>query len=218
MTFLNKLRAKLKSDRGDSILVPALILSIAVGLVIGLVFDVVKNGYVRSERINTIQDSASAAVTMTDNRGSLNWSVVDKVVNTYEYNRFGERLYSSTSNTGIKHDTDVRETTESRVFDGYEKCSEDSKTGKKYPYYKITLDTGRGDSVEKKTVEFARTQKSVQQFNRDVPLNQKSIYRSVTVEVIDQTPNIMLGMAGMPCQKFDLTASAVTFSANKDLK
>lgn len=218
MTFLNKLRAKLKSDRGDSILVPALILSIAVGLVIGLVFDVVKNGYVRSERINTIQDSASAAVTMTDNRGSLNWSVVDKVVNTYEYNRFGERLYSSTSNTGIEHDTDVKETAESRVFDGYEKCSEDSKTGKKYPYYKITLDTGRGDSVEKKTVEFARTQKSVQQFNRDVPLNQKSIYRSVTVEVIDQTPNIMLGMAGMPCQKFDLTASAVTFSANKDLK
>lgn len=218
MTFWKKFLSKIKSDRGDSILVPALILSVAIGLVIGLVFDVVKNGYVRSERINAIQDSANAAVTMTDNRGSLNWSVVDKVVNSYEHNRFGKRVYSSTSSTGIKYDDSIRESAESKVFDGYEKCSEDSKTGQKYPYYKITLDTGRGESVEKKTVEFSRTQKSVAQLNRDQPLNKKTVYRSVTVEVIDQTPNIMLSMAGMPCQTFDLTASSVTFSANKDLK
>lgn len=218
MNFLRKLLKKARSDRGDSILVPALILSVVVALVIGLAVEVGKNSYIRSDRINAIQDSASAAITLTDSRGSLNWSVVDKVVNEYEHNRFGKRVYSSKANTSIKYDDFARETSGSQVFKDQGRCSEDK--GQEYPYYKITLDTTRGadSSANSKSVTFARTQPSIAQLNQMAPLKTKSVYRSITVQVIDQAPNIMLSMAGMPCQKFDLNASAITFSANADVK
>lgn len=219
MNFLRKLLKKARSDRGDSILVPALILSVVVALVIGLAVEVGKNSYIRSDRINAIQDSASAAITLTDSRGSLNWSVVDKVVNEYEHNRFGKRVYSSKANTSIQYDDFfIRETSESQVFKDQGRCGEDN--GQKYPYYKITLDTTRGadSSANSKSVTFARTQPSIAQLNHMAPLKAKSVYRSITVQVVDQAPNIMLSMAGMPCQKFDLNASAITFSANADVK
>lgn len=229
------LKGRYLSDRADSILVPALILAPVVAFCVGMCVEVGKNAYVRSERVNMIQDSASAAVKLTDSRGSLNWSVVDRIVNEYEHDRFGGKKFSSTTNDVLKYDDSQRETAEGGVFGNSAKTEAQSclaQDGQTYPQYKITLDTVRGTQKDAqgrslnhpKTVTFTRTQPSVSSLNVSKPLNtdrdangKAYIYRSVTVEIIDQTPNIMLGMAGIPCQKFDLTASAVTFSANSDI-
>jgi len=224
------IKGKALSDRADSILVPAMILLPVLALGIGIAVEVQKNNFVRSERINAIQDSASAAVTLTDSRGSLNWKVVDKVVNEYEHNRFGGKKFSSANNTGLQYDDTYRETAESQAYQdttiGAGGClvGTGDKAGDRYPQYKVTLDTGRGSTADTLgtnakpvTVSFTRTQPTVAQLNQIAPLGAKTIYRSVTVEVIDQTPNLVMGIAGVPCQKFDLSASAVTFSADADI-
>jgi len=228
------LKGKALSDRADSILVPALFLIPVIALVMGIAVEVQKNNYVRSERINAIQDSASSAVTLTDSRGSLNWKVVDRVVNEYEQNRFGGDRFSSSANTRLNYDDDTRDSAESKVFENPEEegclVGTGDDEGQRFPQYKITLDTGRGNTDlsgatrTSKTVSFTRTQPSIAELNRSTPLNtidpatgKAAIYRSVQIEVIDQAPNLVMNMAGVPCQKFDLSANAVTFSANADL-
>lgn len=229
------LKGRYLTDRADSILVPALILAPVLGFCVGLCVETGKNAYIRSERVNMIQDSASAAVKLTDSRGSLDWRVVDRVVNEYEHSRFGAKKYSSADNSVLKYDDGQRETSEGKVFGSGTKDEAKAcliQDGQSYPQYKVTLDTVRGTQFDAngkplnhpKTVTFTRTQPTLNALNISKPLNtdrdangKAYIYRSVTVEVIDQTPNIMLGLAGIPCQKFDLNASAVTFSANSDI-
>lgn len=220
------LKQKFLTDRADSILVPALILAPVLALSVGLAVEVQKNSYVRTERTNAIQDAASSAVSLADSRGSLNWSVVDKIVNEYEHNRFGGKKFSATSNSKLQYDGGLgKETAESTVFDGSGDSCLVGSEGEQYPQYRITLEEGRGTNSESaKTVTFNRTQPSTAQLNSTNRLNavdadgKPVIYRAVRVQVIDQTPNILLGMAGMPCQKFDLTASAVTFAADADIE
>lgn len=235
------LKRKLFTDRADSILVPAMILAPVMALTLGISVEVVKNSYIRTERINAIQDSASAAVGLTDSRGSLDWKVVDKIVNEYEHNRFGKKVFSRTSGLGTSvYDDTTRETANSQAFNGFNAGEEGclvghgDTEGQKYPQYKVTLNTARGEMAlpaASRTVSFTRTQPDVQQLNNTAPLLKSYknpadgatapakpvVYRSVTVEIIDQTPNLMMGLAGVPCQKFDLTASSVTFSASSDL-
>ncbi len=202
------------TDRADSILVPAMILAPVLALLVGITVEIGKNGYVRSERINAIQDSATAAVKTVDTQGSLNWAVVDKVVNEYERLRFGELKYSSSKKALVEPGLD---TAESKAFVG---CLDNSKTGEKYPQYKITLLKERGDdpSSSDPSVSFTRTQptKAALDARADLRLAPKTIYRGVKVEIVDQTPNFLMSIAGAPCQKFDLSASAVTFGTDRD--
>lgn len=227
------------TDRADSILVPAMILAPVMAITLGISVEVVKNAYIKAERVNAIQDSASSAVTLTDTRGSLDWKVVDRIVNEYEHNRFGERVFSSTANSKLKYDTEGgkqvgQETGESTIFDDTSNTSggcfvgHGDDEGQRYPQYKITLNTARGEKASapvEKTVSFTRTQPTETQLNQmanlavnDPATGKRAIYRSVTVQIIDQTPNMIMSMMGAPCQKFDLTASAVTFSASSDLQ
>lgn len=222
LNFFRRLLAKFRSDRGDYILVPAMILIPVVALCVGMAIEVSKNNYVRTERVNAIQDAATSAVSTADSRGSMNWKVVDRIVNEYEHNRFGAKTFSRTNNERIPVGDEGRdlETSESKVFDpsspSENACLVDSD-GTKYPQYKVTLREKRGEtSTEDPTVTFNRMQPTESTLNSMAPLKGK-FYRVVQVEITDQTPNIVLGMAGMPCQKFTLTASAVTFGANSDL-
>ena len=151
LKFFKRLLAKFRSDRGDSILVPAMILIPVVALCIGMAIEISKNNYIRTERVNAIQDAASSAVSLADSRGSVNWKVVDRIVNEYEHNRFGGKTFSLTSNTQLKYDTSVRETAESKALTtkaADDACLVDSKTGAKYPQYKVTLQEKRGDSAK----------------------------------------------------------------------
>lgn len=226
-------KRKFLTDRADSILVPAMILAPIMALTLGMAVEVVKNGYIKAERVNAIQDSASSAVSLTDTRGSLNWKVVDRIVNEYEHNRYGKRVFSTTANSKLKYDDSTRESAESTIFDDTTKTSEGcfvghgDNEGQRYPQYKVTLSTARGtaDAATEKTVSFTRAQPTEAQLNQMAKLNvidlatgKPAVYRSVTVQIIDQTPNIVMSMMGAPCQKFDLTASAVTFSATSDLQ
>lgn len=222
------------TDRADSILVPAMILAPVMAITLGISVEVVKNAYIKAERVNAIQDSASSAVTLTDTRGSLDWKVVDRIVNEYEHNRFGERVFSSTANSKLKYDTATKESAESTIFDDTSQTDagcfigHGDNEGQRYPQYKITLNTARGEKASapvEKTVSFTRTQPTEAQLNQmanlavnDPATGKRAIYRSVTVQIIDQTPNMIMSMMGAPCQKFDLTASAVTFSADSDLQ
>lgn len=220
--LLAKFLAKFRSDRADSILVPAMILIPVVALCIGMAIEVSKNNYIRTERISAIQDAANSAVSLADSRGSMNWKVVDRVVNEYEHNRFGGKTFSRTNNTQLKYDESVRETAESQALVSAasakdDACLVDGETGAKYPQYKVTLQAKRGaTSTTAPSVTFNRTQPTMSQLNSQAPLG-NTLYRVVEVQIIDQAPNIVLGMAGMPCQKFTLSASAVTFGADSDL-
>lgn len=221
LKFFRMLRAKFFSDRGDSILVPAMIMLPVIALCLGMAVEVSKNNYIRTDRINAIQDAASSAVSLTNSKGSLDWKVVDKIVEEYEHNRFGGKKFGTNSTITSKYDDAVRETADSKVFNdsttGSDSCLEGN--GEKYPQYKITLDKNRGESTSSaKTVKFTRSQPSLQQIGVYPALSSTTVYRVVQVEIVDQAPNIFMGMAGMPCQKFTLSASAVTFGANSDLK
>lgn len=229
------LRKGFFSDRADSILVPTMFLIPVLAISVGLAIEVSKNSYIRAERISAIQDSTASAVKLVDSRGSLDWRTVDRVVDQYEYLRFGESVFGRNTDDRIVGEEDTQNT---KVFNDLagEKCligSGDS-AGELYPQYKVTLGTGRGNDATQldsssnltKTVSFTRTPPSLQQLNQSHALaksyrasdgTQKPlIYRSITVEIIDQTPNLVMGMAGVPCQKFDLTASSVTFYADSD--
>lgn len=221
LKFFKRLLAKFRSDRADSILVPAMILIPVVALCIGMAIEVSKNNYIRTERISAIQDATNSAVSLADSRGSMSWKVVDRVVNEYEHNRFGGKVFSRTTNTQLEYDDSVRETAESQALVKAASAKDDAclvdADGTKYPQYKVTLQTKRGEtSATAPTVTFNRTQPTLSQLNSQAPLG-NNLYRVVEVQIIDQAPNIVLGMAGMPCQKFTLSASAVTFGANSDL-
>lgn len=234
MNLWKRFRRRFLTDRADSILVPAMILAPVMALTLGMAVEVVKNGYIKAERVNAIQDSASSAVTLTDTRGSLDWKVVDRIVNEYEHNRYGKRVFSSTANSKLKYDTGTKESAESTIFDDTSKTSQGcfighgDDEGQRYPQYKVTLNTARGEKANaavEKTVSFTRTQPTEAKLNQmanlrviDPATGKQAIYRSVTVQIIDQTPNMIMSMMGAPCQKFDLTASAVTFSASSDLQ
>lgn len=231
----NFLRKGIFSDRADSILVPTMFLIPVLAISVGLAIEVAKNSYIRAERISAIQDSTASAVKMVDSRGSLNWNTVDRVVDQYEYLRFGESVFGPNRENRIVGEEDTQNT---KVFNDLagEKCltgTGDSE-GELYPQYKVTLDTGRGNDATKlgsnadlsRTVSFSRTPPTAQQLATSTPLatsyidkdgqRKPLIYRSITVEIIDQTPNLVMGMAGIPCQKFNLTASSVTFYADSD--
>lgn len=235
-------KRKFLTDRADSILVPAMILAPVMALCLGMAVELVKNNYIRTERVNAIQDSVSAAVGLANTQGSLNWSVVDKIVTEYEHNRFGKKMFNKVAGIGEdSYDDSTRETANGialgDVTTGKNGClvGRGDDADQKYPQYKVTLDTGRGENFDPITgesrsnpvsVNFTRTQPSIGTLNSMAPLTgpgkvdkdgKPLVYRSVTVEIIDQTPNIIMGIAGAPCQKFTLSASAVTFSADADL-
>lgn len=205
------------TDRADSILVPAMILAPVLALLVGITMEIGKNSYVRSERISAIQDAANAAVKTVNSQGSLNWKVVDKVVDEYERNRFGGKKFSSSGKS--KLDPGQSDTQESKVFDSFGDCLESSDKVQRYPQYKITLLEGRADDGKSgPSVSFQRTQPSPGNIylQNSSTLDPKKVYRGVRVDIVDQTPNFMMSMAGAPCQKFDLTASAVTFATSVD--
>jgi hypothetical protein len=224
------LTRNVRSDRADSVLVPAMILLPVLALIIGGAVEIQKNNYVRTERVNAMQDSVSSAVTLTNSQGSLDWRVVDRIVNEYEYHRFGGQKFSSTYNNEADRPLSEKniDTAESKAledFSGGDQCLGGSTASETFPKYKITLDNVRGaaganpdrlgDSAS--VAMFSRTAPSIYTSNPKRNLKPGVVYNSVTVEITDQTPNMFLGVVGMPCQKFVLEASAVTFSADADL-
>lgn len=233
------LKRRLASDRADSVLVGGLLLIPMLAIIIGISLQASATNQMKTERVNAIQDSASAAVKLTNSQGSLNWGVVERVVNQYEYGRFGKKVFSNSSNTGISSGDAAKDTAENRAFGNV--CTTDDK-GALYPQYKVTLDTVRGTQYgtdlktkakvlknHPRTVTFTRTQPTIDQLNAQANLvkdpatgataldpttGKPYVYRSVSVEVIDLAPQLFLG----GCQKFDLTGSAVTFSGDTDIQ
>lgn len=240
VNWLNRyLKRRLQSDRADAVLVGSLLMIPLLAIAVGICMQTSQSNNIKTERVNSIQDSTAAAVKLTDSQGSLNWSVVDRVVDEYEHNRFGKKVYSSSSYTQTQA---IADTPETKAFDDtsdpVKSCLVDSD-GTSYPQYKITLDTVRGDQKDAngvslnhpKTVSFTRTQPTASSLAASVPLTdtysyknpvtgtvtqKRYIYRVVTVEIIDKAPNLFTGVLGIPCQKYDLTASSVTFAANSD--
>lgn len=214
-------KAKFFTDRADSILVPALILAPVMVIAVGLAVEVTKNNYVRNDRINAIQDAAVSAASTANSRGSLSWEVLDSVVNEYEHQRFGQRVFSAVNNGDLTYDEGEGQETLTDMFGGRESaCMVNEEDGMQYPYYTVTLKEGRADDAttsSSRTISFSRTQPTVASANMKAQLDPSKIYRSVEVKVIDSTPNIIMGMMGAPCQNLTLSASSVTFAVNSDL-
>lgn len=208
-----------------------MILLPVLALIIGGAVEVQKNSYIRTERINAIQDAASSAVTLTDSRGSLDWRVVDRIVNEYEYHRFGGKKFSATYNSepGRPLSGKNLDTAEGKALEdlnGDDSClGSGANLNDTFPKYKITLDNVRGNvgAIEDREGDsaavaiFARTAPGRYQSSPTQNLKRDVVYNSVKVEITDQSPNMFLGVVGMPCQQFQLEASSVTFSANGDI-
>lgn len=214
-------KAKFFTDRADSILVPALILAPVMALAVGLAVEVTKNNYVRNDRINSIQDAAVSAASTANSRGSLSWEVLDSVVNEYEHQRFGQKVFSGADNGDLTYDGGKGQETLTDMFGGRESaCLVNEDDGTKYPYYTVTLKEGRAEDAKtssSRTISFSRTQPTVANANLKSQLDPSKIYRSVEVKIVDSTPNIIMGMMGASCQNFSLSASSVTFAVNSDL-
>lgn len=188
---------KLKSDKGDGVLVGALILTIVFFLVLAVMFDSVKNGAVRSDLTSMAQQSTDASIRTANSQGRLDWRAAEVAVNEYSLQREG--LDGSTS--------------ESRTF-ASKQCSTGMVNGveRELPYYELRLDTSRGSGASggaSKVLAFSGAMPSSQ----DRPqLDPGADYSVLQMTVYDSTSNLLLNSFGKGCQMFEISTSATTFS------
>lgn len=198
---------KLRSSRGDSVLVPAMISSILVIALAGLVMDMSKNFAAKDTFSVMAQQSANASVKTADHRGSLNWDVLPVIEKEYKEQKFGkEGTADAVALSG-------RGGCNTAMIDLSGDGNRDTEV--KLPYYKVTLETGRGvnsDPEHKRMVHFTEGQTP-----HPPELSPGVKYTSVNVVVYDSVSNFVLSMVGMPCQTIESNVSSITFGSMEDV-
>lgn len=198
---------KLRSSRGDSVLVPGLVLTVVVVLLLGLVVDTAKNSFARDTLGMMAQQSADAAVKTADNRGSLSWKVLPALQKEYAEQKSGKKGTADVS--AMQRNSECSTGMIDLNGDGVK----DKKVS--FPYYKVSLETGRGKNAkvsDKRTVQF-----SAGQTPSAPQLKTGAKYTVVNMVVYDSVSNFMLDMLGQPCQVFESNVSAITFGSMEDV-
>lgn len=209
---------KFREDRGDSVLIPAMISMMFVFLVVGLVIDVSKGSMAKSDMTSKAQQASQVAVKTVDARGSMNWDAAIAFSEEYEFQRFGKprsekfiNLSRANQNTGTRESAayDLKDA------DGKRKCSTGVVDGKKVdlPYYEFTLHTSRGG----KSVDTQKWNTSDPSSGGFGKLNPNARYRAIDVVVHDATPNMLLGSFGFECQPVTASVGAISFASQSDL-
>ena len=178
---------KLRSDSGDSMLVPAMVSFAVILLVVAFGIDLTKGGFVKTDYTDKAQKASQMSIQTIDSRGSLDWEAAEVFSKEYE---------------------------KLRGIDGSQgKCS-DLPSGQEAPLYTFTLKTNRGGSQD--TVSWTTSNPSSDLGTAPV-LDGSVVYRSINVEIKDATPNLLLDIFGKPCQVVGVNVSAISFGSQADL-
>lgn len=238
LRWINK---RLRSNKADSILVPALILFPLVLAFMSIAIDTTKSHYVKDQREQAAEQAAKAGISAgLNSQGTIhNWDFVPYVVNAYMNQRNGY---------------EVGATAEGSAFDGdgycafYEGASKEETPvyQKPLPYFKITVGSGRDaestggfsgrsnfpangkPSIEFELDEIGRGSTTIEQqqqwlrsFAPEIPQNQRM--NSITVEVLDYTAP--LGFSPLTfmndnrgCQYLSVSGSSISFGTTDDLE
>lgn len=199
--MLKELRAKLKKDSANAVLVTVVMAMPLIMIAVGFAADMSKSAYVSSSYSSMAQRSAETAVKSINSRGSLDNNSVRKFVSEFE-----AQDGDSTFHTNETLQASKLSTCSTRVIDG---------VNRKLPYYEITLGTARGVGAVGAT--------SVWKIGSGATIPNKVLdpaakYKVISATVYTGSPNFILGMFGTPCQFLKSPVSAISFGDQADLK
>lgn len=202
---MRKFFNKRNKDRASATLVTGIISFMFLALCMGTALDISKNSFLSGSFKTRAQQASQASLKTLDARGGLKSTAANSFVTEYINDGIGDESKYFSSNTGQCRTMDV---------DGW-----DGKTvsNAKLPYIVIKFDTDRKVGNTSGGPVYVST-------NGDTPklvsgkFDVATKYTVINAKVTDAAPNFMLGMFGVPCQKFSPNVSSITFGSTQDLK
>lgn len=200
-----------KKDRGDAVLITFILSMMFIVAVAAFAVDISKNILIKNQMNSAIQQSAQIAVKEINARGSLNQE---------SYKAFVKTLNQELGNQLAAPNNSVSSCPIS--VDGVD------MSGDKGPYFKLALSPRRGADLGDSafsinnptyitgTLPEIATIYNSESFKEKIRQS-GTVYRVLDVKMYASYPNIMLGMVGIPCQEFEIRASAVAFGSQEDL-
>lgn len=202
--MIAKLRKLLKRDKGDAILVTAIIAIPFLYLCMGIAIDLANMVIQKNAYTNVAQRGADAAIRQIGNQGSLGPK------------NAGDTALPSSVKTFIS--TYKAEGLNRAEIQKSDRCKsmEIPGLGKKtMPYMEITLDTKRNVGISS-----PEAVKYVSEGNKAPTLVQNAPYKryiALSAVVYDASPNLILGMFNEGCQLYKSTISSIAFGSQEDV-
>lgn len=206
-TKLRRIFSVRRDDRGDGILVMGVIFIPLMVIVAGLAMDLMKAVYIKSSFQSYGQEAVSNAVRYVNDRGGLTESAVFYAIANY--------MAQTNGSAGVTSASTTAGTNEVRGFVRQGQCTEVNVPGvgvKKAPYIVVKLKAKRGKDEPASNTWVYESSIPTMQSGAMNPTD-----RVLEMTVYEAVPNIMLGMAGVPCQEFRTEVSAITFGNQEDI-
>ena len=192
-------RKKLKSNKGDGVLVFMIFGTLFLFLVCALSVDIAKNVYIKQNYDSEAQNATTSAVKTINSDGSLNSVSVSKFLSEY---------LRQTGRSGVETST-----SENNTF--RMKCTNVELDGSSYkaPYMRITLGTDRkaGTSGVVYVSEGGGTPTIT-----SGTLDPSQVYKVISADIYDVSDNMMMSWFGVPCQYYHTQISSISFGSNED--
>lgn len=218
MKIFKNLKKRLKSDTASGTFIIFIIMLPIFLMAMGFAFDVAKNGYVKSQYNEMLQNVSTEAVRYVGTNGTLAGGssamlVAQNVVNKYEH--FMAEENPSTSTIMSAYNRPIGSDSSAPA------CStlEIDGATRQLPFMKISFSGDRHGAIgSEATTENVYWSPREEGGNLQGTLANDLInLHSVNVEVYDASPNFLLGMFGMNCQKLDFKISSITFGNQEDV-
>lgn len=211
---MNKLKLQLKSDKGNAVLIMSLAIFGLILLIAMFMVDANKNVYMQNNYTQMAQRATQSGLTKQNSVGGLTSSAITSVVDEYLNERNPGRdpikMKSCGPSTAKNQYCQTNETTSFRST-----CSA-HKDFKNYPIMKISF----SDKPKPKANEWQYSVSRSGTGASGIPANAQAAFaarnfKSIKLEVQDFGDNYFASIFGNPCQKYNITATSTTISADQ---
>lgn len=207
--------ARYRKDSGDAIFIVIFISLIFILVITGLVVDIGKNVVMKGNYNNYAQESAEVAVKEITARGSLNEKAYQTFVREYvskTYSTTPAGLNAINPKTGrpvLETGCKLKIPTSGGAYEVID------YTG---PYFELSLSDKRAGGTKFATVKGTANEviNQTARIAEDLKAEPTKL-RVLNVTMYESTPNFLLGMAGFPCQQFNVEVSSIAFGSQEDL-
>lgn len=218
MKWVNRLKFRRRSDRGDALLVMSIIFVPFMFICVGFAMDLTKAVYVKQQYQIMGQEATTAAARNLNSNGSITNSAAAQVVQVYA-DRFKGKD-SSTVNSGNSNNFSTNEATYGVRDSACQTVTLEDGSTKPAPYMVITLNGGRNDvdNLNGTTNEVVYVSEGgAAPTIRSGTYNDFARYYTISARIYDTAPNLLLGMFGKNCQQVVSEVSSVTFGSRNDV-
>ncbi len=207
--MIKKLKSRLRSDRGNAILILGLAILVIIALVTGLMADVAKSVQARHEYSSLAQKAALNGLKEQNSRGGMNYKAIESTVREYMKLRDGEYKVGDQVADTCKTEKGPCQvaTAPLRAM-----CSANPDFAA-YPVITLSfseegkhIDGWNGTSTEKK-ITYSNGQYSVDPSTLAREFNTKN-FKKITIDVKEVSDNYFLSMFGRPCQTYSIKETA----------